>query len=77
MLESSGVSKATSLVPKESQQNKQNKVHGPLNNTKQKGLFNESLSSRDSNAFMLYGVLYGVHTDMALYQYRKGIKGGA
>lgn len=60
MLKASGMNKATFLVPKEQQQNKQNKGHGPLNNTKQKGLFNEFLSSRDSNIFMLYGV----HTDL-------------
>lgn len=70
MLKGNGMNKATSLVPKEQQQNKQNKGHGPLNNTKQKGLFNECLSSRDSNVFMLCGV----HTDVALCQYREGIK---
>jgi len=63
---------ATSLVPKEQQENKQNKGHGPLNNTKEKGLFNESLSSRDSTVFMLYAV----HTDLAFYQYTKELDKG-
>jgi len=69
LLKPTELDKATSHVPRAPSKNKQRKFHGPLHNTQAKGLFDESLSPKNSSIF----TLHSVNTNIVLRQQRHGM----